>query len=208
MSETQAEIRRRIVTAAMEVAATGGWRRATLDEIAGSAGLETAELRKVFPTKHAIIAAFILEIDDETLDQDFGFETEDTIRDRLFEILMSRFDRLGAHRPAIAAISRDLPTDPLGVLCLAPGVFTSMSRALDAAGIPTRGPLGMLRAKGLLAVWLATLRIWLDDDSPDASRTMAALDRNLRRAEQAAMQLDSVSAPGTRKPRPETHPTD
>jgi len=35
-------------------------------------------------------------------------------------------------------------------------------------------------------VWLKTLRVWLDDDSPDLARTMAALDRNLGRAGRCA----------------------
>ena len=40
--------------------------------------------------------------------------------------------------------------------------------------------------KGLLAVWLWTIRAWRTDDSEDLSATMAALDAALRRAEQAA----------------------
>ena len=31
-----------------------------------------------------------------------------------------------------------------------------------------------------MVVWLATLRVWVRDDSPDLARTMAALDRHLR----------------------------
>ena len=61
---------------------------------------------------------------------------------------------------------------------------------LEAAGILSSGPFGLLRAKGLLAVWLITERVWLGDDSPDLGPTMAALDRNLRRAEKFATQLD------------------
>ena len=34
-----------------------------------------------------------------------------------------------------------------------------------------------------MVVWLATIRVWMDDDSPDLARTMAALDRHLRRAD-------------------------
>jgi len=53
-----------------------------------------------------------------------------------------------------------------------------------------------LRSKGLLAIWLATLKVWLEDDSPDLAPTMAALDRNLRRAESAVMGLDRLSPLG------------
>jgi hypothetical protein len=42
---------------------------------------------------------------------------------------------------------------------------------------------GALRAKGLMAINLATLRVWLRDDSADMAKTMAALDGYLRRVE-------------------------
>ncbi|MEE3092498.1 MAG: TetR family transcriptional regulator, partial [Pseudomonadota bacterium] len=60
-------------------------------------------------------------------------------------------------------------------------------------------PFGLLRAKGLLAVWLITERVWLGDDSPDLGPTMAALDRNLRRAEKFATQLDRFDRPVSAK---------
>ena len=43
------------------------------------------------------------------------------------------------------------------------------------------GLRGALRIKALGLVYLATLRVWLRDDSPDMAPTMAALDRHLRR---------------------------
>jgi hypothetical protein len=40
--------------------------------------------------------------------------------------------------------------------------------------------------KGLVAVWLWTMRTWRGDETEDLSATMAALDSALRRAERAA----------------------
>ena len=74
--------------------------------------------------------------------------------------------------------------------------MTTMTLILEAAGISASGPFGMLRAKGLLVVWLATARVWLKDESPDLGPTMAALDRNLRRAERLAMQIDRFERAG------------
>ena len=39
---------------------------------------------------------------------------------------------------------------------------------------------------GLAVVFAATVQVWLRDDSEDMAKTMAALDRNLKRAEQFA----------------------
>ena len=158
-------------------------------DIATEAGLTPADLRILFCSKAAILTAFVEIIDQKVLSQDFHFQDEDTPRDRLFEVLMSRFDSLGEHRDAVSALCRDLQGDPLAAISLGPTALISTGWMLEAAGISVNGPFGLLRTKGLLAVWLATLRVWLADDSPDLSRTMAALDRYLRRAERVALEL-------------------
>ena len=60
---------------------------------------------------------------------------------------------------------------------------------LETAEISTSGPNGCLTVKGLVALWFATLRIWEGDESEDMARTMAALDKNLRRAERLSSML-------------------
>ena len=58
-----------------------------------------------------------------------------------------------------------------------------MAWMLEGAGLSAAGITGALRVKVLLGVWTATVRVWLRDEDPDLGRTMAALDRNLRRAD-------------------------
>ncbi len=41
----------------------------------------------------------------------------------------------------------------------------------------------LARTKGLALIYFNAFRVWLDDDTPDMARTMAALDRGLARAE-------------------------
>jgi hypothetical protein len=58
--------------------------------------------------------------------------------------------------------------------------------------VPSDGIRGAIKAKGLAAIYAATLRDWLKDDTTDKSRTMAALDGRLRRAESWANSLKSM----------------
>jgi AcrR family transcriptional regulator len=191
--DTSSENRRaEIVGASLEIAAAGGWRGASLGDIAEASGVPLDELRRDFPDKPSILAAFIADIDEEVLSRDLGFEDEDTPRDRLFEVLMGRFDALGPHRSAVGGLFRDIACDPISLFRLGPTVLGTSGPMLDMAGISEIGPLGCLRSKGLLAVWLATLKVWLEDDSPDLASTMAALDRNLRRMESAVIGLDRL----------------
>ena len=196
MSNKDDNKRAQILKVAIDFALAGNWAKVSLLDIARASDIKLLEIRDIFPTKSAILAAYFGDIDRRVLSQDYGFEPEDTPRDRLFEVIMSRFDALVPHRSVVDALSRQLPADPIGALCLVPTAMTTMTWILEAAGISASGAFGMLRAKGLLAVWLATAHIWLKDESPDLGPTMAALDRNLRRAERLAMQIDRFERAG------------
>jgi hypothetical protein len=54
---------------------------------------------------------------------------------------------------------------------------------LEAAHIDSWGPLQPLQEKGLGLLYLGTVRIWLKDDEPELSKTMAGLDKGLNRIE-------------------------
>jgi len=112
-----------------------------------------------------------------------------SVRDKLFALLMRRFDALQAHRAGVAALLRALPSEPPTALLLACATRRSMRWMLAAAGVSTAGLRGELRVRGLVAVWAWTLRAWARDESADLSGTMAALDAALRRAEQFAAWL-------------------
>jgi hypothetical protein len=79
----------------------------------------------------------------------------------------------------ILGISRDPGSAAMGWLRL----DRASAAMLEAAGISAHGLVGCTRAQGLKAIYLATLRTWLRDDSEDMAQTMAALDRALRQAE-------------------------
>jgi hypothetical protein len=77
---------------------------------------------------------------------------------------------------------------------------------LEAAGVSIAGVRGDLRVRGLVAVWLWTVRAWHADETEDLAPTMAALDAALRRAERAAEWLGhrsrATEAPGEPPPEP------
>jgi hypothetical protein len=67
-----------------------------------------------------------------------------------------------------------------------------MGLMLEAAGVPSDGIRGAIKSKALAAIYAATLRDWLKDDTTDKSPTMAALDGRLRRAEGWSNSLKSM----------------
>lgn len=171
----------RMIDAALTLAARQGWRRTGLAEIAAEARLPLGEAYALHRSKASILAAFVRRIDEAVL-AGGPAEPGETPRDRLFEVLMRRFDALAPHRPALRAILRDSIGDPAALLGI-PRLLRSMAWMLEAAGLDATGWRGRLRIKLLAGLYLSVLRVFLDDGSTDLARTMAALDRALRRGD-------------------------
>jgi ubiquinone biosynthesis protein COQ9 len=187
------EFDRALITAALDLAAQRGWHRISVAAAARHAGLALDRARARFPGRMVLLLRFVRMADRAAL---ASAAQEGPPRDRLFDLLMRRIDVLQNHRAGVLAVMRALPADPASALLLAAANLRGMGWMLEAAGISAAGPFGRLRAKGLLAVWLWTLRAWQRDASDDLAATMAALDQALTRAEQAAKWL------GARPPAP------
>jgi AcrR family transcriptional regulator len=183
-------LRGRVLAAALECAGKKRWDEVTLLDIAEAAKLPLVDLRSEFGSKTAILAALLRAVDDEVLKRAPKRTEGQTARDALFDIVMTRFDVLGPYKKALQSISASGPAD----LALAGPVLSSMHWMLEAAGIGTEGTAGGLRVTGLAAVYASVFRTWLEDDDPGHARTMAALDRRLRRGESAIRNVEQVSA--------------
>jgi AcrR family transcriptional regulator len=175
--------RDRILDAAFGLIGRDGWRRLSMAAIAAEAELPLLRVYREFRSKPAILCAFFRRIDEKVLAVPIESDAEERPRDRLFDLLMRRFDALGPHRTAVEMLGRELPADPLAAVAGGAGLLRSIGWMLEAAGISTRGLGGAVAVKLTAATYLATLRVWLRDDTPDLAPTMAALDRRLRGVE-------------------------
>ena len=173
-----------IIDAALELAATDGWSKVGMAAIGETAGVGVADLYVRFPSKLAVLTAFMRRVDAQVLAGASTVDKDGAATDRLFDVLMMRFDALAPHKAAVRSILNGVPNDPLAVLCAMPQLRRSFKWMLIAAGVPAEGMRGEIVTKAVLAVWLSAVRVWLKDDDPDLSRTMASLDRNLKRAAQ------------------------
>lgn len=184
----QLTIRGRLVAAAMKLAAERPWREVTLASIAEAAGVSLVDVRGEFDSKGDVLAAFVRMVDDAVLARAPQRSGTQSARDALFEVVMSRFDVLAAYKPALKSIAAAWPLDP-SLVC---AVGQSQAWMLRAAGIRAEGPEGQLRAVGLGTVYASVYRTWLRDDDPGLAKTMAALDRRLRRGERTLQSIDEA----------------
>ena len=173
----------RIIDATLARVASEGWRHLSLATIADAAELPIVRVYRTFGSKQAILCGLYRRVDAAALAEPPPPEPAERPRDRLFDLLMRRFDTLQRYKPALEVLGRELPGDPVTVICAGASLLRSMRWMLEATNISTGGLRGGLAVKLTAAAYLSTMRVWQNDDSPDLARTMAALDTRLRRIE-------------------------
>ena len=192
METADSEIR--IVAATRELLEQGGLGALRLPDLAARAGLDLAALHRLAPSPLAALRLAMRHIDGIVL-ADGAAEPSDPPRDRLFDVMMRRYDALVPWREALRRMARTLPPDPVLGVGLALAIERSMAAMLEAAGISSGSLAGAMRVRGLCLIHADVLRAFLDDDTPDLAPTMKALDGRLRQAERLAPWLDRLDAP-------------
>src|SRR5437016_13471859 len=137
----------RIIDATLALIPTEGWRGLSLSAIATAAELPVLQVYRVFHSKQAILGGLYRRLDQIVLADPPAAEPDERPRDRLFDLLMRRFDALRPHKPALEVLRRELPRDPASALCAASSLLRSMRWMLEAAGIPIGGVRGALAVK-------------------------------------------------------------
>jgi hypothetical protein len=188
---TDEEFDASLVSAAFAVGASDGWRKVSVATAARQEGMDLARARTRFSGRGAILKRFGVLADVHALT---NVLVEGSVKDRLFDILLRRFDFLQIHRAGVIALLQTLPLEPALGSWLANETLQSMGWLLEGAGVSAQGVRGAIRKRGLAAVWAWGLRAWLRDASEDLSATMAAVDVALLRAEQIASRFSRDSA--------------
>src|SRR5271166_1449639 len=163
-------VRERIIAAALRLAETRGWRDLSLGEIAAEAGVPLVEFRKEFQSKGQILSAFSRAVDLAVIEK-FPAPGPDVARDRLFDVLLTRFEVMQPYRASIRRIRDDVGSSLGGSLAQMQPALKSQYWMLAAAGISGEGGTGFLRVRGVLSVYARVFSIWLEDDDPGMART-------------------------------------
>ena len=182
-STRKRDVEQALMDAAMELAAERDWDAISLRDIAEHAGVSLAQARAHACCRGDILRRLEQRLDEALLESLEKEPPQGEAIDRLFDIIMRRLELLAPYRAAV----RRLLNQPLTLLAdcplLLPGALASRQWMLAAAGVEKPGLEGKARLCGLQWVYLKALRAWVNDDDPGLSRTMATLDKALRRGE-------------------------
>lgn len=180
--KTQQSPRDRMIDATLSLAGEKAWSDVSMADIAARAGLSLGEAAALFPGgKGMIIAAFARRVDSQLLASLESDPVDGSAHDRLFEIIMRRLEIMQPWKAAIAGLAAARAPSPVEGVRLVASVMRSQSWHLRAAGIDPEGPEAVVKTAGLAAVYVRVVRVWVNDDDPGKAKTMAVLDRALRR---------------------------
>lgn len=174
-------IRRDLARAALSVAATKPWRETTLRELAQAAGRPLSEL---YGASIGEAVDCVEEAFDRAIAEKADVSPGQSVRDRLFELIMSRFEAMEPHRTAVLAMEAGVDRDPTLMAAAHQRHVRCARWVLALAGLEADGMTGQARAQGLGVIIGQARAAWRGDDAGDFAKTMASLDRNLRRAEE------------------------
>jgi len=163
-------------------------------------GVSLGEFRDLFPSKGAVLGSLNRRFDRYVLDQKFEDTATDSPKDRLFDVLMRRLDAMAPYKAGMREVVAWIRRDPIAAARINNALINSLRFMLEAAGIDSEGGAGALKIQGLVLAWSRVVNVWLDDDEPGLSRTMAALDSELTRGEglvRGVEQLERLATPFT-----------
>jgi len=179
-AETKAATRQRILEAARQLFATGGFDTSTTRDIAEAAGIAAGTLFNYFPTKEALLASLAAEA-IAGVDRDFEENAAECLEEELFAFVAAGLRKLKPLRKHLPVL---LETT-LNPLAAAPG---EEGQALRLSHLETVARLAKKRGAGELSpialqlywtLYTGVLMFWARDRSPRQEDTLALLDQSL-----------------------------
>ncbi len=170
-----------ILKKSIDLANSTNWGSLSMQDIAKYTDANVNELQKIFVDKHDIVKAILNDFDKKIEEENFDFDMEfDSKKDRLFEVIMYRFDLLNENRSALISMLSPAMNNPEIAIGYKENFCNSIRIILEKAKITSTN---MLQEDVMLAAvataYMLSVKIWLTDETADMAKTMATLDKYL-----------------------------
>ena len=185
-AQNKEAIRKRIVTAALNLFQTKGFEATTTRAIARKAGIAEGTVFNYFKTKEDIALHFFEQEVDQAIAAVRGSARlrKAPLEEKLFTLVHSQLEFLAPYERFIGAafIQALKPASPLGVFSHRAQElrhrYVGFVQELFEESLP-KHPLNWVAPEAFWIYYLGALLYWLHDSSPGKQHTLAFLDRSL-----------------------------
>ena len=174
-------IKKKIAESVLSYLDNNSWSSLKIYEIIKKAKISKTQGINLIKSKKDILFLLNDYFDYKTL-SDLKIE-EISNQEKIFEILITRFEIYNEHRKAIKKLSTYILNKPDLVLITFPLLMDSLSSILEFSNISPDGIMGKIKVEGLFIIFLLTFLVRKKDESRHLNKTMSALDNYLRKAE-------------------------
>lgn len=174
---TQSPAEQQLCQTALDLLGKQGWETTTLAQITEACGKNPPSVQ--LRSKSDLIPLIVGWMDQQATPRD-SFDTAIPIEDRLFDLLMLRFEAMLPYKKGICAIAEACRRTP----DLAGPMYTAQKRAmtnalLHAGSEKSHTAVFALQTHLLLGIYNYVFLVWERESSPQMDQTMARLNNTL-----------------------------
>ena len=186
-------IKAKYIVVAFSLIEKEGWKEFSLNKLAHVTKKKIDEIKKLFPIESKILEDFTEMIDEQVIkDIDHEELAQNSVKDNLFELIMTRFEKLNPYKGAMKIIFKELQRQPIILKKLTKKICDSMDLFLELSNAKNNYFLDIVKLNVILIIYGYTFKVWLNDDSKDMGKTMVETDKWLSKAENFSEKITTI----------------
>ena len=183
---------KKIIQEAFKLIKKIGWTNFKVQKLYEDCNFKKTKINDLFKKKSHVLHKFSEMIDQEVLSSvQLNELNENDAKDNLFELIMTRFEKLNPYRDTLKIILKDFKTDPESLRSLYKKIFNSLDFYMELSNAKNFYFFDLIKSNIFFLIYSFVFRIWLEDNSKDMNSTMKELDKLLSTAEVYSRKFDS-----------------
>ncbi len=172
-----------------------GWERFSFQKLSEKEKIPLNFLKSNYKCKYTVIEKFSQMIDRQVESNISANDLEDSsVKDKLFELIMLRFDELESFKKALKNIFLSAKKNPLLISIISKNLLSSLDFYLEVSNSYQNSPTDIFKKNFLLLIYSLVFETWINDKTEDLSKTMSQLDKYLSVAEQTQSKINNFFA--------------
>ena len=183
---------KKIIQEAFKLIEKIGWTNFKVKKLYEDCNFKKTKINDLFKKKSHVLNKFSEMIDQEVLSSvQLNELNENDVKDNLFELIMTRFEKLNPYKDTLKIILKDIKTDPESLRSLYKKIFNSLDFYMELSNAKNFYFFDLIKSNIFFLIYSFVFRIWLEDNSKDMNSTMKELDKLLSTAEVYSRKFDS-----------------